>query len=384
MYLVKGVGGSADVDIARRYGANSFRTWGVERAEEDLEIARQTGVTVMLGYWMPHVNHGFDYTDEVAVAEVEAEVLETVERFKDHPNLLAWALGNEMEIHVEDPEFLEAIFTAINRIALKVMEIDPYHPVTTVIAGPGLDRLEAIRDFAPDLDFIGINAYGNTSLVPRNMDQVGLTMPYMLTEFGAQGQWDIAITPWGTPLEETSTQKGLRKRHNYQVVIEEEANRALGSYAFLWITDASRMTGWFSMRSREGEKLEALDQMIHAWTGDYPHNRAPQILYIDSRVQGNYVLPGQEIEVRVGAVDPEGDPLSYTWELRWEDEYVPDDLKRKIEAADEIPERYQSMSGDIISFEAPDTEGPYKLVAYVRDGRGNLATATVHFYVAQA
>ncbi|MFM6943741.1 MAG: hypothetical protein ACKOXV_00460, partial [Bacteroidota bacterium] len=60
-YYVKGLGGDVHLDIAVKIGANSIRTWGVERAQQVLDEAQQKGLTVMLGFWLQHERHGFDY-----------------------------------------------------------------------------------------------------------------------------------------------------------------------------------------------------------------------------------------------------------------------------------------------------------------------------------
>src|SRR5690606_40102511 len=55
-------------------------------------------LTVMLGLRMGHERHGFDYDDEVAVREQKESIRAQVLKYKDHPALLTWGLGNEVDL----------------------------------------------------------------------------------------------------------------------------------------------------------------------------------------------------------------------------------------------------------------------------------------------
>ena len=49
-------------------------------------------LTVVVGIWLGHERHGFDYANADKVAEQIEMVRRTVLRFRDHPALLMWAL----------------------------------------------------------------------------------------------------------------------------------------------------------------------------------------------------------------------------------------------------------------------------------------------------
>src|SRR4051794_40328700 len=63
-YFVKGVGGDASKAILAEVGGNSFRTWGADHLDAQLDEARKLGLTVAVGIWLEHERHGFDYGDE--------------------------------------------------------------------------------------------------------------------------------------------------------------------------------------------------------------------------------------------------------------------------------------------------------------------------------
>ena len=88
-------------------GGNLFRTWGVGRdTQRELDEAQQLGLSVTLGHWLGHKEHGFHWDDPAAVRKQFETVQRNVEQYKDHPALLMWALGNEMEQGDDTPRAL--------------------------------------------------------------------------------------------------------------------------------------------------------------------------------------------------------------------------------------------------------------------------------------
>lgn len=97
-FLIHGAGGSDYFDVMAETGGNAIRTWGVGAdTEAMLDRAHANGIAVTIGLWLGHERHGFDYSDEVQLERQRKEVEEAVRKFKDHPALLTWGLGNEME-----------------------------------------------------------------------------------------------------------------------------------------------------------------------------------------------------------------------------------------------------------------------------------------------
>ena len=50
-----------------------------------LDEAQRLGLKVVMGLWVEHPRHGFDYTDAKAVQAQEAALLDFVARHRDHP-----------------------------------------------------------------------------------------------------------------------------------------------------------------------------------------------------------------------------------------------------------------------------------------------------------
>ena len=141
-------GGQRKLELFKRSGGNSIRTWGVgEETEALLDRAHALGLTVTVGIWLGHERHGFDYTDLDQVAEQKDKVREAVLKFKDHPAVLAWGVGNEMEGY--DAGDNAAIWSHVEAVAAMIKRLDPDHPTMTVIAEIGGRKLESIHKLCP-------------------------------------------------------------------------------------------------------------------------------------------------------------------------------------------------------------------------------------------
>src|SRR6266550_3255297 len=132
-YFIKGAGGGASKEVLARLGGNSFRTWGVgDDTARQLDEAQKLGLTVTLGIWLRHESDGFNYHDPAQVAEQFEKARRAILQYKDHPAVLMWAIGNEMEGYQSGDN--PAIWKAVDQIAALAKKLDPNHPTMTVMA----------------------------------------------------------------------------------------------------------------------------------------------------------------------------------------------------------------------------------------------------------
>ena len=66
-----------------------------------------TGWTVALNLPVASERFGFDYDDAAAVAAQERRIEALVRRYRDHPALLCWILGNELDFNYTNPRVYE-------------------------------------------------------------------------------------------------------------------------------------------------------------------------------------------------------------------------------------------------------------------------------------
>ena len=266
-YFAKGICGSSRLDDLVAAGGDSIRTYG----SGDLDQAQHRGLTVLIGLPLRPMRQGFNYGDEKAVAQQSERICQEVAKFKHHPALLMYALGNELELGVSQANRIK-IWKALNNMAKAVKQADGKHPVIAVLAGIGDNKLSELNEHCPALDAVGINTYGGIITLPEAVAKQGWTRPWLVTEFGPRGHWEVAKTPWGLPIEDSSTQKAELYLKGYQQTIAAQP-ACLGSYAFLWGQKQEKTHTWYGMFLPEGNRLGAVDAMTMAWTGTWPANR---------------------------------------------------------------------------------------------------------------
>ena len=376
-YFIKGAGGSGSMEQLAAAGANSVRTWGADDVGPLLDEAHALGLTVTVGIWLGHERHGFDYDDETQVREQLERAREAVLRYKDHPALLLWGIGNEMEgfENGDNP----VIWKAVNDVAAMVKELDPHHPTMTVTTFVHGERIEYLHKRSPAIDIHGVNAYGGASIVAERLREGGATKPFVLTEFGPVGSWEMPKTEWGAPYEQTSTDKAKFYKQSYEQGIVAEPGFALGSYAFLWASKMEATETWFGMFLEGGAKTGAVDVMTELWSGSPPEDLAPSVEPLS--LEGNaQVDPGAEINVKFDAEDPEGSELSVRWVLRPEAaEYATGgDFRPNLAEIDGV---IIESSAEGVRLRMPEEPGPYRLFFYAYDAAGNAATANVPLLV---
>ncbi len=378
-YFIKGAGGTNYLDRLKAYGGNSIRTWNTRSGEKVLDEAQRLELTVTMGLNVGVERHGFDYNDSKAVAEQLQRLRKEVLKYKDHPALMAWGIGNELNLNYKNPK----VWDAVNEIAEMIHEIDPNHLVTTMLAGINQSEVDYIKARCPSLDLISVQVYGDLASVPEKIRQVGWNKAYMVTEWGPTGHWEGPQTPWKASVEETSSQKAAVYKSRYEASIASDKH-CIGSYVFLWGQKQERTPTWYGLFTEAGEENEVVDVMNYLWTGAWPENRAPHLdsILLDGKkiIDFIYLKPGQTYPVQAFVVDINGDSLTSRWEL------LPESTDLK-EGGDR-ESRPSPMNGhikgekfDSAVLKAPAHEGAYRLFLYTSDGKNKVATANIPFFV---
>ncbi|HVD96727.1 MAG TPA: glycoside hydrolase family 2 TIM barrel-domain containing protein [Cytophagaceae bacterium] len=381
-YYVKGAGGNNYLDRVQKYGGNSIRTWSHDNARAILDSAQKYGLTVMMGLWLQHERHGFDYDDKEAVYYQLQGFKEVVMDLKDHPALLCWGIGNEVDLFYKNTN----VWYAVEDIAKMVHQLDPNHPTTTVTAGLDAEEIRLINERCPDIDFMSINTYGDLeNVVPAGIRKAGWKGGYMITEWGPTGHWEIANTDFKIPVEQTSAEKAKVYRERY-LRIASDSSKCMGSYVFLWGNKQETTPTWYSMFLSDGSESEILDVMEMNWANRWPKNRAPSLS--SAKINGKnaldniYLQAGNTASAEVIVKDPENKPMQYVWVFMPEstDKKSGGDFEKTPEA---ITGLITENQGSKISFKAPSQPGPYRLFFYAYDDEHNVAYANIPFYVEQ-
>lgn len=392
-YFVKGAGigtgpglRSGNLELLAASGGNSIRTWGIEHLEAQvggkrlIDRAHELGISVLVGFWVGHARHGFDYGDRASLEQQRSKLRDAVLKYRDHPAVLAWGLGNEMEAFGPG-EIDVRIWQELDHLAGMIKEMDPYHPVVTVVAEVNPAKIAGIKSYYPNLDILGVNAYGSAPTVGKRLSEAGWEGPYLLTEYGVAGTWEAPDTSWGAPVEPDPSTKALETYTAYQLDRDNNVGRSLGSYVFFWGQKQEATETWFGMFLPTGEKLPRVDAMAYAWSGQWPDNRAPKLVSLESSLAFQRVEAGSISHAVVDCIDREGDELSYAWDIRAEstDRKIGGDAEAKPPS---FPDTIQTGQGTPrIAFTAPSRPGGYRIFVTCNDGKGGAAAHNVPFFV---
>lgn len=379
-YYVQGVGGTDFLDVAVEVGANTIRTWSSDNARQVLDAAYEKGLMVMMGLWVQHERHGFDYDDEAKVKNQLENFRKVVMEIKDHPALLLWGVGNEVDLFYTNTK----VWNAVQDIAKMIHEVDPHHPTTTVTAGLDPLEVELIKKNAPDIDIYSVNTYGGIAEVRKNIRSYGWTGPYLITEWGPNGHWEVAKTPWGAPIEQTSSEKAVSYRERYVQDILGDKKYCMGSFVFLWGHKQETTSTWYGLFDESGRTSEAIDVLHEAWSPATFKNHAPRIEYLFinglSANQAPTLWADDEVSVKCNWIDADNDVKKVIWNI------VPEsnDIKAggDAEAAPMAVQGLWKRKGDQnATFRAPHVPGAYRVFVQINDAQGNYGYANIPFLV---
>lgn len=378
-FFVQGAGGDVNMYQMKNHGVNSFRTWGPDNAAAQLDSASKHGLYVALGLWVGHERHGFDYDDEQRVAEQLEKFRAIVKEHAGHPNILVWGIGNEVNHSYKNTK----VWNAVQDIAAMIKELDPGRPTMTVTAGLDSMLVQEIKEKCPDIDILGINSYGGLGSIPERIDRFGWTKPYMITEWGPSGHWEVPKTEWKVSVEETADKKAELHIKRYHQAISRDP-QCLGGYVFKWGQKQERTPTWYGVYLENGMSLPTLDAVQYLYTGEWPENRAPKLNSLTLNGKTAYdnvrLKSGKKATVKVKVEDREGDELAIAWEI------IPEagkyssggDRERRPES---VNIEVNKMADGEYSFNAPKEKGAYRIFVYANDPHGKATTANIPFFV---
>jgi len=127
-----------DLPLLRSIGVNTVRFWS-ELPDSNLllDALYNNGVHpiyAVMGFWVP-MAPGDDYSDPVFGNNLEQSFRTYVQRFKDHPAVLAWGIGNENNLSYGGD--LSDWYTLGNRLAAAAYDTEgaTYHPAMIINGG---------------------------------------------------------------------------------------------------------------------------------------------------------------------------------------------------------------------------------------------------------
>jgi hypothetical protein len=396
-YDVRGVGlgytNDENISALKEAGGNTFRTWELTHIEQELAMAEKLGLMIAVGIPTGKELLGFDYNDEEAVAEQFKHVSAVIEKYKNHPNVLLWVINNEPNLLFDEDEKLKEVnpkvYAAMGDIIDFIHKNDPNHPVTFTLAGADPKDIALVLKYAPNIDILSVQSYGGLVTLPASIAQSNVDKPYMVTEFGPVGHWELPTTDWDREIEEPSAVKasGMAKRMQ-DVILDDKTGKIIGSFVFFWGQKQERTPTWYGMFNETGEQTASIDELTRMWTGQYPDNRAPlskAITINNTQAIENVRLKlGQSAVVKVQVTEPDNDPFTHEWVLMKEVETRSQGGHFEAKPAAltlQILKSYVQTDYVEMTFNAPGETGEYRLFNYARDGRNKVGNANIPFMV---
>ena len=378
-YYIKGAGAKDHFDLLVNSGANSIRIWSTNNSSL-LDSAHQHGLSVTLGLHVRPERSGMDYNNEYAVKGQIEQLKNEVLKYKDHPALLIWGIGNEVDLKYSNFK----VWETIEILAKFIKEVDPNHPTMTVIAGVDPSKAYYIKKYCPSVDILGLNVYGSIENAGANLRKFNWDKPYIVTEWGVNGPFEAKTTSWKAKVEPPNGFKADQRLRRYQELIEQDKERCLGSYCFLWGQKQESTATWHGMFLKNGNPTEAVDVMHYCWKGEWPNSRAPSIRDISLENIGwrkdHVIEPSKQATVKI--------EYSKYNNKKVDVEYVlfPEAFSNKIggdiqKSPEQIKFEVVKQSDNELIFISPKKKGAYRLFAYVKNEKGQSSVANIPFLV---
>ena len=380
-YYIKGAGAKSNFGELKKAGANSIRIWSTNN-KSYLDSAHKYGLTVTLGLWVAQERNGFNYDDQYAVAGQIALLKKDILKLKDHPALLMWGIGNEVDLQYSNFK----VWETIEEIAKFIKKVDPNHPTVTVTAGLDPSKVFMIKKYCPSIDILGINAYGAIENAPLNIRKYGWEKPYIVSEWGVNGPFEAKVNSWGAKIEPTNGFKANQRLRRYKDIIENDKDLCLGSYCFLWGQKQESTSTWHGMYLSNGHPTEAVDVMQYCWKGEWPAKRAPSIMQIklngDNWKKNHFFSKNEEVSLEYVFNRNNNDSLIFDYQL------YPETFSNKgggdfQESPEEIPIEIIKQSENSLTFKVPNKKGFYRIFVFVRNETNQTSVANIPFKVEQ-
>ncbi|GLY50553.1 discoidin domain-containing protein [Lentzea sp. NBRC 102530] len=379
-WTVKGLTWGPPAADAARYmpelksmGVNTLRTWGTDASTRPLlDAAAANGLRVINGFWLqpgggPGSGGCVNYvTDTQYKADMLGQIRQWVTTYKDHPGVLMWNVGNESilglqncysgaELETQRVEYAKYV----NEASRAIHAIDTNHPVTNTDAWTG--AWAYLKAHTPDLDLYSVNSYGNVCKVRQDWIDGGYTKPYILTEAGPAGEWEVSNDANGVPAEPTDVQKrdGYTQAWN---CITGHTGVSFGGTLFHYGTEYDFGAVWFNL-TPAGKKRLSFYSVQRAFGGATPSNTPPVISAMNLP---QTIAAGAPLNIDVAASDPNGDAI--TWSAAFNSKY--------IDNSGGLANAPVQVNGNRLTVTAPDRLGVWKVYVMAEDGRGNIGIET--------
>lgn len=387
-FYIRGASGDSNFKDLSSINGNTVRLYDTLNLSNVLDEAERYGLAVIADIPLPKYDRQSNlYLNETNNTLLKQKIKALVKKHRNHPALLMWNLGNELSYPFVfwKNNFIETFNDLIDIIHQE----DPNHPICTSIAGVSRKVIASINVHSPQIDLLSFNIFGNTKNFSTNIDQISTlfgSRPYYISEWGSDGPWECRYTSWYAPIEPTSVKKAEQIRTRYKIITENKDEACLGSLVFYWGNKLEYTYTWYSFYL-DNYKSEIIKELESLWSNS---NTEPSLIGLDYMLldgkgaMDNIILaPNELISSEIVFSKNKKDSIRIKWEIfpdvwyqsKYETKYTMGvDHKKTVNS-------FQHFENNKAVFITPETEGPYRIFAYIYDKNGYFATTNTPFYV---
>ena len=272
-----------DFGLMKAAGVNAIRTFNMIPPEWVSYIYEEHGIMTVInpdlgrygysvaGNWVVNT----DYSDELTRSVIKSDTLVLVEKYKNTPGLLMFALGNEnnyglswqspeienLPVGEQNAEKARYLYTLFNEIIEAGKRIDKNHPFA--IVNGDIQYINLIAEYLPALDILGSNAYrGKTFSNMWKEVKTKLDLPLLFMEFGSDAY--NARTGSEDMLMQAEILKDQWQEMYSKSYGNGEEGISIGGFVFEWRDE------WWKTNVGEQEDMDVHDTTA-SWASDnYP------------------------------------------------------------------------------------------------------------------
>ncbi len=269
-----------EFSLLRDAGVNTIRQFGVMPPEWVTYVYETYGIRTVInhlfgrygftinGEWRPNTN----YEDPLTRETIKKDVLALVEKYKDVPGVLMFALGNENNYGLEWSSFeienlpegerhrgkAKHLYSLFNETIKAAKQIDSTHPYT--IVNGDIQYLDLIVELCPDLDVLGSNVYRGISFTSLWKDvKKTYDLPVLFFEFGSDAF--NARTNREDQQAQAVLLKGMWQEMYNKAYGKNEEGNSIGGFVFEWRDE------WW--KYKQTENLDVQDTTASWANGGY-------------------------------------------------------------------------------------------------------------------
>lgn len=364
-------------------GGNCLRVYDTLGLAQVLDSAQHYGIAIIADLPLPKSRHLDFYRDPEQVGAQLGAYRDFVYRHKDHPALLMWMLGNELDFPYK-PNYAP-FYRAYNDLLAMIKTVDGQHPVATALTNFQKRTITNIRLKIPGLDLLGINTFGLLKGLEQDMADFAWMWdgPYFVSEWSINGYWEVPKTAWGAPLEDAGWKKQEELLQRFHQEMPHGDPRFLGSCLFYWGQKQELTATWFNAFTAGGHPASLYAAYAQLNTDTLKYAAAPDVQYMlvdGTGGQSNIMLkPGMAYRAELAFGSPPDTNLLVHWSLRSEDWYSLE-LDTLVPVVD-YDYLFSGSGGAHLSFCTPEKEGPYRLFADLRYPGSIATTVNTPIYI---